>query len=397
MSVQHSPDNRRVPSLIDASQRARIIAALEDARARELRAAQLYRLLGNRQTDAHKREIFYRLADEESRHARQFGERITAHGGSVAETIPPLKPTDRLLARTLGTEAMLRRMEAEEERNITAFNTQAGVLEADPVSRALFEEIEREEESHSRLLQTFSAPDTAARRLEAMLKHEKWHVSTGSWIGDAIYGVNDGLTAVFGIVSGTAAYTGGSHQVIFVGLLATLASALSMGSSAFLATKSEKEIYEAEIGRERQEIEESPEHEVEELALLYQLKGLSEEEARRMATTIAAQPEQFLKTMAQEELGLSEHNFPNPWLALLSGTVSTAIGGLTPMLPFFFATGPPAVIAAAIVATIAHFAVGAAKSLVTARHWFASGMEMTVVGVVVGMVTYVLGVVFKVG
>jgi VIT1/CCC1 family predicted Fe2+/Mn2+ transporter len=161
-----------------------------------------------------------------------------------------------------------------------------------------------------------------------MLKREKWHVSTGSWIGDAIYGVNDGLGAVFGIVSGMAAYTGGSRQVVVAGLFGMLASALSMGSGAYLATKSEREVYEAEIDRERREIEESPEHEIEELALIYQLKGFSEDESKRMADTVAARPDQFLKTMAQEELGLSDRHFPNPWVALTSATLSTAVGAL---------------------------------------------------------------------
>jgi vacuolar iron transporter family protein len=136
---------------------------------------------------------------------------------------------------------------------------------------------------------------------------------------------------------------------------------------------------------------------MEELALIYQLKGLSEEDARRMAATIAKEPETFLKTMAQEELGLSDRNFPNPWVSLVSGTVSTAIGGLVPVLPFFFSAGKTALIASAIVSTLAHFAVGASKTLVTARHWFMSGIEMTVVGVGMGVLTYVVGAVFHVG
>src|SRR5579872_7233151 len=89
---------------------ARLIEALQDARARELRAAELYRLLGDRQTDAKRRELFYRLADEESKHARQFGERIAANGGTVRDDGAPLRPIDRMLARTLGTDVMLRRM-----------------------------------------------------------------------------------------------------------------------------------------------------------------------------------------------------------------------------------------------------------------------------------------------
>jgi vacuolar iron transporter family protein len=369
----------------------KLLAALQDAREREIHAAQLYRMLGDRQADPHRKELFHRLADEEQRHAEKFGERIVANGGTLSPA-RPLGPTDRLRLRTLGTEAMLRRMEAEEERNIAVFEAQSEAIDSDPLTRTLFEEVEAEEEAHAKLLQGMMGPSEPAARLDAMLKRERWHVSTGTWIGDAIYGMNDGLTAVFGIVSGMAGYTdNNTRHVIAAGLLAMMASALSMGASAFLATKAEREVYDAEIGRERREIEESPEHEREELALIYQLKGFSEEEARRMAATIAAQPEQFLKTMAHEELGLSDRHFPNPWLSMVSGTFSTALGGLVPVLPFFFLTGLPAIVASALLSTVAHFAVGAAKSLVTARSWVASGLEMTAVGVITGMVTWYIG------
>ncbi len=391
-----------MPTITEAKTNDKLIAALEDARRREVRAAQLYRMLGDRETNARKKEIFYKLAAEEERHSVMFGERIVANG-STPETIPnkPPSPVDRLIAATLGTEAMLKRMEAEEERNIAAFEQQSKVIDSDPVTRSLFEEVEREEQAHAKLLAGMSNVNTPAGRLEAMLHGEKWHVNTGSWIGDAIYGMNDGLTAVFGIVSGMAGLTSGHPDkvglVIGAGMMATLASALSMGSSAFLATKAEREVYDAEIGRERTEIEEHPEHEIEELSLIYQLKGFSEVEARRMAETIAKQPDTFLKTMAHEELGLSDKNFPSPWTSLISGLVSTAIGGLLPVSPFFFSHGTTALVASAVISTLAHFAVGAAKTIVTARPWIASGLEMTLVGVGMGVITYVLGIAFKVG
>jgi VIT1/CCC1 family predicted Fe2+/Mn2+ transporter/rubrerythrin len=378
----------------------KLLAALRDAHARELRAAQLYRLLAGAQKDDRQRDIFYRLAQAEQRHADMFAERIAANGGMVPTTAAAVRPLDRFLARFLGTDAMLRRMEAEEERNIADFETRAGDLEGDPVTRSLFLEVEREEQAHAKLLATLVTPNEPSTRLEAILKGEKWHVSTGSWIGDAIYGVNDGLGAVFGIVSGMAGATGGGRDtqiVIAAGMLGLLASALSMGASAYLAAKAEREVYAAEIGREKKEIEESPEHEKEELALIYELKGFPEEESRRMAENLSRRPEQFLKTMAQEELGLSIRHFPNPWVSLASASISTAVGALIPVLPFFFVSGVTGVIISAVVSTLAHFAVGAAKSLVTARHWIASGMEMTVVGVLMGIITYLMGAAFHVG
>ncbi len=150
-------------------------------------------------------------------------------------------------------------------------------------------------------------------------------------------------------------------------------------------------MYEAELERERKEIEQNPEEEREELELFYQLKGFTKEEATLLANRLAEQPEQLLKTLAHEELGLSEAAFPNPLLAASSATLSTALGAFIPIIPFFFTQGMPAVVASMIISTIAHFVVGAAKTIVTGRSWLASGMEMTAVGVLEAAITYGLG------
>jgi VIT1/CCC1 family predicted Fe2+/Mn2+ transporter len=100
----------------------------------------------------------------------------------------------------------------------------------------------------------------------------------------------------------------------------------------------------------------------------------------------------MLRALSSERLGTSEEALSNPMVSAISGTVSTAVGALIPVIPFFFMQGVPAVITAAIVSLIAHFAVGAAKSLITVRSWWSSGMEMTVVGAVEGAVTYGIGV-----
>ena len=113
-----------------------------------------------------------------------------------------------------------------------------------------------------------------------------------------------------------------------------------------------------------------------------------------MAERLQKEPKQFLRTLVHEELGLNEDTFPNPWRSTLSASVSTAIGGFIPIIPFFFAVGMPAVIASFAISTVAHFLVGAAKSLVTTRSWWASGAEMTVVGVIEAAITYGLGVAF---
>ncbi len=239
---------------------------------------------------------------------------------------------------------------------------------------------------------TIAPMSTISESLHRLWSKERWHKThTGGWIGDAIYGVNDGLGAIFGIIAGVAGYTANSQTVLISGLFGALASTLSMGAGAWLATKSEKELQQAEIAHERREILENPEHELEELVLLYQLKGFSEEESLKIANHVARDTELFVKTMAQEELGFHDESAGNPWSSAFVGSLSTFVGGIVPLIPFLFARGLIAMIAAGVVSILAHFAVGAAKSLVTARSWWASGLEMTAAGLIVGAVAYGLG------
>jgi len=171
-----------------------------------------------------------------------------------------------------------------------------------------------------------------------------------------------------------------------------IASALSMGSGAYLAAKSEREIYHAEVAREREAIQMNGPEARELLALYYQVKGLPEEDAHHMVEHIASNPEQLLRVLSSERLGTSEEALSNPLISAGSGALSTAIGASIPIIPFFFMQGIEAVIAAAIISLAAHFAVGAAKSLITVRSWWASGFEMTVVGALEGAVTYGIGI-----
>ncbi len=144
----------------------------------------------------------------------------------------------------------------------------------------------------------------------------------------------------------------------------------------------------------RRELQENPEEEEQELALFYQLKGVPEEEARTLAARLIAQPKSALKTLGSEELGLSEQSFPNPWLEAVSATLSTALGAFIPIIPFFFTEGYTAIIASFVISTIAHFMIGAAKTIVTGLSPWRSGMEMTVVGLGEALITYGLGLVF---
>src|SRR5437868_11551374 len=370
------------------------LATVQKMWQREVEAAATYRHLAERERDPKRRDILIRLADQETRHATRWSERITVATGRV----PDPKEVERGLSwfqRISDPNVVLHRLEQEENKAEAEYDQLMQRL-SNPTDRQIAEEAMLEERDHAVVLRTLAGGKipTARSTLDTILHRERWHRRGTGWIGDAIYGVNDGLGAVFGIVSGMAGYTGGSEVVLAAGLAGTLASALSLGAGAYLASKSEREVYESEVARERSEIEEDPHEELLELELFYQLKGFSAEEARAMAERIQKEPKQFLRTLVHEELGLSEETFPNPWRSTLSAAVSTAVGGFIPIIPFFFTVGMPAVIASFVISTIAHFVVGASKALVTTRSWWASGAEMTVVGVLEAAITYGLGVAF---
>jgi VIT1/CCC1 family predicted Fe2+/Mn2+ transporter/rubrerythrin len=383
---------------LQESTRKELIAALQQNWQREVEGVRTYRDLAERERDPARRNVLIKMADAEQRHALKWERKLAELGAEPPQEKRTLGMRFKgWLLRQVGTEAALRQLESEEDKDIARYEAQARSVN-DVEAQEMLREVKREEESHGRIIREIVSPIGPQGMLDLMLRRERWHKRGGGWLGDAIYGANDGLGAVFGIVSGVAGYTGGasSNLVLVSGLAGMLASALSMGSGAYLATKSEREVYQAEIDRERREIEEEPEEEQEELALFYQLKGFTEDEANLLASRLAEKPEQFLRTMAHEELGLSEESFPNPLVAAVSATISTAIGAFIPIIPFFFLQGPIAIIAAAIISLIAHFLVGAAKTIVTGRSWFKSGMEMTIVGGIEAVITYVIGAAFRV-
>jgi len=374
--------------------RAEAIDALEHNWKAEKEGARVYREMAEAEKDPRKSAVLRRMAEAEERHARRWEKKLAELGAAP----PVLKDTwashvGRWFTRNAGTAIAIRRQEAAEDRDKARYEAQQRqALGDDAEARQILKEIAREEKAHSKVLQQIEPALGPRTTLDTILKRERWHGRGGSWVADAIYGVNDGLGSVFGIVSGVAGATNNQqHYVLIAGLAGMIASALSMGAGAWLAVKSEREVYEAEISRERAEVEENPEEETEEMALFYELQGFESAEARRMAERLAADPEQMVRAMAQNELGLSEHHFPNPWISSFSAALSTAVGAFIPIVPFFFLGGFRAVLIAFAVSILAHFAVGAAKSLITTRSWWASGMEMTLVGVLEAAVTYTLG------
>jgi VIT1/CCC1 family predicted Fe2+/Mn2+ transporter/rubrerythrin len=391
-------------ALLPGAKTKRILAALDGNWQAEMEGFHTYTTLADRDADPVRAQVLRHLAQAEIEHAALWEGRIKELGGpQPVYAGGPGGQADSLANRAGGMRMALRRLEIEESRDIARYGEQLKAL-GDEGSIAILEHVIQDERDHYRELGSlirghYTAPGGAAKIdakavLEEMLaKRNQGRKQPGAWIGDAIYGVNDGLGAIFGIVSGVSGATAGDPKyVLLAGLSGMIASALSMGSGAYLAAKSEREIYHAEIAREREAIQMNGPEARELLQLYYQVKGLPEEDAIHMVNHIASDPEQLLRALAAERLGSSEEALSNPLVSATSGALSTAVGAIIPVIPFFFMQGIPAVIAAAIISLAAHFAVGAAKSLITVRSWWSSGLEMTVVGAVEGAVTYGIGI-----
>jgi VIT1/CCC1 family predicted Fe2+/Mn2+ transporter len=381
----------------------KVLEALEGNWQAEMEGYYTYQALADRDTDPVRAPVLRHLAFAELEHASLWAARIKDLGGpEPVYRGNPHGEADSLANRAGGVRMALRRLEIEESRHIANYGKQLKDL-GDEHSIEILNHVIEDEKDHHRelgsLLRGHYTPPAGAPKVdpkavldELLAKRNQGRKQPGAWIGDAIYGVNDGLGAIFGIVSGVSGATAGEAKyVLLAGLSGMIASALSMGSGAYLAAKSEKEIYDAELAREREAIRMNGAEARELLALYYQVKGLPEDDAFHVVDHIARDPEQMLRALAGERLGSSEEALSNPTVSALSGALSTAVGATIPIIPFFFMHGVPAVIAAAIISLAAHFAVGAAKSLITVRSWWSSGFEMTVVGAIEGAVTYGIG------
>ncbi len=382
---------------------AQLIEALTSNWQAEMRGYHTYRTLAEQESDPQRRRTLRNLALAEKHHADLWATRMTVLGAAIPRYDgPETGEADSLANRIGGHELALRRLELDESRDIARYGKQIREL-GDEESIKILKEVIADEADHyltlgglirHHLPVTPLEPEVAQQALDELVaERERGQPRAASWIGDAIYGVNDGLGAIFGIVSGVSGATlGNSKFVLIAGLAGMFASALSMGAGAYLAAKSEREIYEAEYARERDAVENNEAEARELLSLTYQVRGLSAEDADHFVGHIAEKKEQLVEALARERLHVSEEGLSNPWVSATSGALSTAVGALIPVIPFFFLAGVPAIVVAAIVSLLAHFAVGAAKSLITIRSWWSSGLEMTLVGALEGVVTYVIGV-----
>jgi VIT1/CCC1 family predicted Fe2+/Mn2+ transporter len=345
-------------------------------------AAFLYGVLAGQEPDVKKREIYEKLAGVEERHTQMWAKLLGDHGHPVPAGGPAPTLNARVMAwlgRRFGPRYLLPLLLREEGREVKGY---MDLHRASPAgdAKAVSLTLAKESAAHAETLAGLAGKKT-----------EPWHrAESGGFLRNVVYGFNDGLTANFGLVAGVIGAAVQPHVIMISGVAGMIADSLSMGASGYLAAKSEQEVYAHEIAMEKEEIRLMPDVEEEELALVYQAKGIDASRARAMAAEVMLDPVRALDEQVREELKIGEAHstpFKEGWV---TGT-ATAVGALIPVAPFLIFNTQMAVWTSFAVSMLSHFAVGAARSVFTGRGIIRSGIDMFVVGLGVALVGYVMG------
>jgi VIT1/CCC1 family predicted Fe2+/Mn2+ transporter len=328
----------------------------------EKESAWLYGVVAAAEPDPVKRVLFGKLAAAAEAQAACWAATSAAN---KAELTAPFTPRLRArlvarLVRLLGPQYLLRVLAAMKLRGLSIYSGPPT-----PASHAI--------------------PTTVA-------DVGKRHSSAGGKLRAAVFGASDGLVSNASLVMGVAAAGSDLHSVQIAGTAGLLAGALSMAAGEYVSVRSQREFFEHQMELERKELAEYPEAEAEELALIYNARGIDIEEARRISQVLLAKPEQALDVLAREELGLNPDDLGSPYAAASSSFISFATGASIPMIPFFLgASGNTAIYSSAAATALMLFAVGIALSLFTGKSAFRGGLRMLLIGGGAGVAAWFVG------
>ena len=346
----------------------------------EIDAAYLYRVLAGLINDEKKQDIYLKLASIEDKHIIVWKDLLLNNNVRIKSLKPSLKA--KILAwssQRFGIWILSGALMKEEASEVKSYLGLYRTSDDEPTKNAALR-LAKDSAEHANKLMDIKGTSS-----------EPWHRSeSGGLLRNVVYGFNDGLTANFGLIAGVIGASVSPHIILISGISGMIADSLSMGSSGYLAAVSEKEVYDHEIEMEKAEIALMPELETEELALIYESKGMDAEQAALHAKEMMKNPEQVLAEKVREELGIGEQNLSPLKEGWITGT-ATAIGALIPVFPFIFVSGSTAIWMSFSISMAAHFGVGAARSFFTGRGIFRSGFDMFIVGMGIAAIGYFIG------
>ena len=351
----------------------------------EVDSASLYRTLSQTEKNPELAQVYARLAAVEEAHAEFWKRKI----GAIGQRSPRMRPSFRTrtlawLARRFGPAFVLPSINTLEQMDSGTYDRQpeavAGGLPA-------------AERSHARIIEALAAPSPGALSGATIARLEGRHRGLGgNALRAAVLGANDGLCSNLSLVMGVAGAQLASHAILVTGLAGLLAGACSMALGEWLSVSTTRESYQRQIKTEADELEQVPEEEEEELALIYQAKGLPEDQAKALAQRLIANKETALDTLVREELGIDPDELGgSAWAAAGISFLLFAVGAIFPVAPYFALSGQAAVAASLAASGLALFLIGAGTSLFTGLGVLFSGLRQVLVGFAAAGVTYGVG------
>ena len=350
----------------------------------EVDGAAVYAALADAEKDPNLANIYRRLAAVERAHAEFWQKRLDRSTGQPTTLSPSLRARGlSWLARRFGPGFILPTMAATEARGMSQYDTQP-----DAVAQGM----PQDERAHARIIHAATATHRGLTG-PALARLEGRHRGTaGNALRAAVLGANDGLVSNLSLVMGIAGANASGQTILLAGLAGLIAGALSMAMGEWLSVTSSRELYEKQIATEAAELQQSPEEELEELVLIYRAKGLSEADARGLAGRLLGQKEIALDTLVREELGIDPKTLGgSPWAAAGASFCLFAAGAIFPVAPYFFLSGPVAVLWGLALSGIALITIGAGTSLFTGRSMLFSAIRQLAIGYAAALVTYGLG------
>lgn len=326
----------------------------------EKRSAWLYRIVSDAESGSPRQVLFLELAQVAERQAGIWGEAVVKAGHAIPATYRP-DPRTRFigwLIPRLGVRAMKGILAAMKVRGMSLYHG--------------------------------PRPRSIPTRLDQI--DPDLHKSPGGGnLRAAVFGVNDGLISNASLILGVAGAGADADVILLSGMAGLLAGAFSMAAGEYVSVRSQREFHEYQMTLEREELDQYPQEEAAELALIYEAKGIDAVQARQMADTLLQDPDRALDTLAREELGLNPDDLGSPWGAGISSFISFAFGASLPVLPYLLLSGTSAFVGVLTCTGIALFGVGAAISLFTGRHAFLGGLRMFFIGAAAGGATWAIG------
>lgn len=367
-----------------AHDKAKLIK-LKDQLQMEVDAAFLYQKLSEKYLEEPARTIFSKMCAIEQKHAESFLKRVHEYAPDYSMPKPSLKAKFQItLAEWVGYDFVINHLAAVE------WKTAKTVVES---KQAKGQAVSGYENVHLNILRSIAEDTSVKAPADTLTRLEGKHRSIqGNSLRAAVLGANDGLVSNLSLVMGVAGAAQGSQAVLIAGVAGLLAGSISMALGEWLSVQSSREYYQRQIDIEAEELENSPEEELNELTLLYQAKGMSESEARQVAEKVLSNKDTALDVLVKEELGIDKDDLGgSAYHAAFASFCLFAVGAALPIAPFFFRSDNMAIYCSLLLSTLGLFVIGGLITFFTGKSFIVAGMRQIIFGLAAAGITFSIG------